>query len=64
MPPRETLLFDTDLDPDELENRAGAGSRSGATPLGTDEREMAEALAEELSRIGAPADLRERLQLV
>jgi arylsulfatase A-like enzyme len=55
-PPRETLLFDTDVDPDELENRASA--------TGADDQELAGALADELARIGAPPDLRERLQLV
>jgi arylsulfatase A-like enzyme len=62
-PPRETLLFDTERDPDELENRAM--TRSGGAPLklGDDERDLADALADELRRIGAPSDLRERLQL-
>ena len=55
-PPRQTLLFDTDVDPGELENRA-----STTDP---DERELRVALADELTRIGAPPDLRERLQLV
>jgi arylsulfatase A-like enzyme len=62
-PPRETLLFDTDLDPDEVENRAAARSGAARDTVGPDERELADALADELRRIGGPPDLRERLQL-
>jgi len=50
-PPNSCHLFDTDLDPGELENRTG-------TPL---EQEMIDALASELRSIDAPSDLLERI---
>ncbi len=52
-PPADTYLFDTDIDPDEVENRVGS----------PDDREMADALAGELRAIQAPTDLLERLEL-
>ena len=52
-PPRRSYLFDTEVDPGEVENRAG---ESLVDP-------MASALADELRAIGAPADLLERVEL-
>jgi len=52
-PPRDSLLFDTGVDPAEEEDLAGT-AREG---------EMADALAGELRRIGAPTDLLERIGL-
>ena len=52
-PPRDSLLFDTGVDPAEEEDLAGTAH----------EGEMADALAGELRRIGAPTDLLERIGL-
>jgi arylsulfatase A-like enzyme len=52
-PPDDTHLFDTDVDPDEVEDRVGS-------PV---ESDLVDALAGELRAIQAPADLLERLQL-
>ncbi len=49
--PSETLLFDTDLDPGETEDRRG----------GPEEAALRDALAEELRRIEAPEDLLARV---
>lgn len=51
VPPAESLLFDTESDPSELDNRVGTAG----------EREWVDAVAGELRAIAAPADLLERL---
>jgi arylsulfatase A-like enzyme len=50
-PPSDSLLFDTDGDPGERENRVGE----------TEEAEMLDAIATQLEEISAPADLLERI---
>jgi arylsulfatase A-like enzyme len=55
-PPTESYLFDTDVDPTETENRAG-----DTRAMDTVEKDMLDALATELRRIEAPADLLERI---
>jgi arylsulfatase A-like enzyme len=50
-PPSETLLFDTDTDPGEMENRTGEAI----------EHHLVEAMATQLREISAPADLLERI---
>jgi arylsulfatase A-like enzyme len=52
-PPTTSYLFDTGIDPEERENRAGS----------RDEEAMADALSGELRRISAPPELRERVGL-
>ncbi|MGH9080580.1 MAG: sulfatase [Acidimicrobiales bacterium] len=52
-PPSGSYVFDTGVDPGELENRAG----------GRQEAAMADALSVELRRIGAPTDLLERIRI-
>jgi hypothetical protein len=52
-PPTASYLFDTGIDPEERENRAGS----------RDEEAMADALSVELRRISAPPELRERVGL-
>ena len=52
-PPDSSYLFDTDVDPEETENRVGERVESS----------LEDAMSESLGSIGAPAELLERIGL-
>ena len=52
-PPDRSYLFDTEVDPDEVENRVGERG----------EARLRDAMAEALGSISAPVELRQRIGL-